>query len=1274
MAYQNINQYNFNKWYLIDKSDIQDFSLASDEKNYKDEVIFSRLLIGEEDGTKLPFNFDLNNPDSNPMWLLEYEKYNPENNLISLNVYNPNNDDLYCYSAQTSCDIGLTGIDNGLVDQMTGETIVFTQGLLPDLVKFDRLFFDRRLKLHQITGHTWSPNKQFETLTDKMLFDIVSKQDYTGIYHDLYGGFYQGFYKLFGYDYELFPDRVNKGWSVEMLIKPRFVDEYPLNPGETRLNNFYPDNKDIFFYFGTRAENKFYHHADGVIPTNGTMGLNGTWEFYVQDFYGGDSGSIDSLSLTICDSNGCHVFSSNQSNILIPSYGPASVFPITFTVTGLSDTITNVGLTLNNYYHTYAGDVGMLLITPKGQPTIIAGTNGNGELVDHITVTLDSSATTLWNEYSGGTFINDPVCYYGMSFSSPCPYQYNDGDSTDDLSGISPDWGMPRVTSGLTCLETCACCNPEATNSRCIFVYPPRSEGDIHDPHLNYGCNICNGSGYIGTTGAPCSCNCEPIPICGWECKPHNCPETNVTTTTTTSDTTTTTTTTIPVPEELLPITVTYSTVSIGDACSGTTTTTLYAYTTCHNYIVTNNAFNILGCTLYQDAAGTQPALTGFYITPTTLLLIVGSYDNGIITGVTGCPLGADTSTKTISSTSTVTTSDCNSSCNTCTTTCNTCYSCGDGTGSIENTCETDPLFDAMSNAIAFKLCGEPNNPKIGVRILRFTGDCATTGSCSTTGITYTTGYTIDNLCTPNGIYDFCVEIGSPGFLSSEHWIQLDFVWERYTWFDKCELWYNGGLGTITKFEYLDSLAGNSVSLISPPITNGCKTPSQIELVNLNQTWLDEKDYRNGRLKIYVNGRIFYTFENIEEIIPRALNTDKEKQVGVPFNISWGGGTQGLHNNLTFTGCPTSLTGLTYQQDPECLPNNILSGSSYSELKTNIILEQNFGGSFDGGISQFRMYTEPLTADEIKHNFLILKDKFDLFSYDCPDCCLPDDFTYEIIDSNYIEGFNNKLGRNISIDERDKNYLISENYEHIKSKINRVPLTPTPTRTSTLTKSSVTPTPTKTKIFVPTPTKTSTPTSTPTLTKPEIPTSKYWQDNIWWGDQGSTPKCVGYAWAHWIEDGPILHSGIHPVVSPDLIYSEAQKIDEWPGENYNGTSVRAGARYLKNISKISSYYWAFDVNTLINTVLTLGPVVVGTNWYYGMFYPNINGLIKISGYLAGGHAYVINGVDTINRVFRIKNSWGQRWGIGGHAFISFDDMARLISESGEICLAIENNF
>jgi hypothetical protein len=187
------------------------------------------------------------------------------------------------------------------------------------------------------------------------------------------------------------------------------------------------------------------------------------------------------------------------------------------------------------------------------------------------------------------------------------------------------------------------------------------------------------------------------------------------------------------------------------------------------------------------------------------------------------------------------------------------------------------------------------------------------------------------------------------------------------------------------------------MDLIAPPYTQiGYPSPGEVELVDLNEKWLLDKEYRKGRLKIYVNGRRFFTIENFEEIIPRGLNTDKEKQVGVPFNISWGGGTQGLRENLTFS----STTGTTYIQDPESLPTNDLVGTNYSGLTTDILLEQNFGGTFEGGISQFRMYITPLSAPEVKHNFKLLKDTFDMFNPDCPDCgenfCPTNDFTYTI--------------------------------------------------------------------------------------------------------------------------------------------------------------------------------------------------------------------------------------------------------------------------------------
>jgi hypothetical protein len=721
MAQQNINQYAYSKLRINVVNECQDMSLASDEVDYNQEVVFSPYLIAETYGNKLPISINISDTNTAQNLTLNYKEYNFDNIFVSQNYYNPKDEDLSCFSSSTACDIGLTGIDNGLVTSMNGEVINFTNGLYDNSLKFERLYFDRRFKMFQVTGYT-SENVRISGIPYTTLYEVVSKTGPTGKYHELYGGFYQGFYKLFGYDYEVMPERMNKGWSVEMLLKPRLVNEYFPGPGQATLNDIHPQNKNIFFYFGTRAENKFYHHADGT-----------------------------------------------------------------------------------------------------------------------------------------------PDCYTGYT----------------------------RVTNGLEeCVQTCACCNQQITDSRCIYVYPPRSENNQHDPHLNYGCDICGGNKEKTLT---CGCNCgeQSCETCGWECFTHQC-ETII----------------IPTP------------------------------------------------------------------TPTP----------------TPSP-----------------TPDCNNPTPVCTPTCTTCDTCEEcldcpttGFTSIENTCETNPLFDSMSNAIALKLCGSKNNPQIGVKIFRWTGDCETTGTC-VTGQTYTTGYTIDEYCSPDGIYDYC-ETVNPLYLLEEHWFQVNVVWERYTWLDTCDLWWRGGLGDITKFEYLDSLANNTMKLIMPPITNGKEVAKEIELVNLDQSWLDDTQLRMGRLKIYVNGKIFFKLENIEEIIPRALSTDKERQLGVPFNISWGGGTQGLHENLTFSSC-TSLDGL-YIQDPECFSTELLNQTPYSGLQTNILLEQNFAGTFEGGISQFRMYVEPLSAPEVKHNFLVLKDTFNMLNPDCPDCntivCLPNDFTYSLVDLNFL--------------------------------------------------------------------------------------------------------------------------------------------------------------------------------------------------------------------------------------------------------------------------------
>ena len=119
---------------------------------------------------------------------------------------------------------------------------------------------------------------------------------------------------------------------------------------------------------------------------------------------------------------------------------------------------------------------------------------------------------------------------------------------------------------------------------------------------------------------------------------------------------------------------------------------------------------------------------------------------------------------------------------------------------------------------------------------------------------------------------------------------------------------------------------------------------------NKDDCALETAKPRKGKLMFYINGKLKYVVEEFDEFIGKRLNEYKDKQIGVPFNMSLGGGSQGLLESQTFDGLD---------------PND-----------RDLLIQTHFAGTFIGGISQFKFSICDLTYDNIQNNY-----KADLLRY-----------------------------------------------------------------------------------------------------------------------------------------------------------------------------------------------------------------------------------------------------------------------------------------------------
>lgn len=125
-------------------------------------------------------------------------------------------------------------------------------------------------------------------------------------------------------------------------------------------------------------------------------------------------------------------------------------------------------------------------------------------------------------------------------------------------------------------------------------------------------------------------------------------------------------------------------------------------------------------------------------------------------------------------------------------------------------------------------------------------------------------------------------------------------------------------------------------------------TITGISYISVRIIFNSEDSCSNGNRKFkilfYINGKLVFISKELPEIILKNLNDTNEKQEGVPYNISLGGGSQGLCDMIGFN-------------------------DNYS-TQYLLPIEKNFAGTFIGNIYKLKIYNGKMDYTKINNNYI----------------------------------------------------------------------------------------------------------------------------------------------------------------------------------------------------------------------------------------------------------------------------------------------------------------
>jgi len=186
-------------------------------------------------------------------------------------------------------------------------------------------------------------------------------------------------------------------------------------------------------------------------------------------------------------------------------------------------------------------------------------------------------------------------------------------------------------------------------------------------------------------------------------------------------------------------------------------------------------------------------------------------------------------------------------------------------------------------------------------------------------------------------------------------------------------------------------------------------------------------------------------------------------------------------------------------------------------------------------------------------------------------------------------------------------------------------------------------------------------------------------------DQGTEGACTGFGLAT-VANYLLSGRGKRPLaseVSAWMLYAMAKRYDEWPGEEYSGSSARGAVKGWQKHGVCALALWeASGAVTDIDEEIAADAIDRPLGAYFRVNHKDLVGMhaalaevgilyatahvhegwarvrpgdqdIEYSSDMIGGHAFAIVGYD--RKGFWIQNSWSSDWGSGGLARLSYSD-------------------